>query len=466
MKVWPLLLGVVALVGCAHFESQPLVPEKSAAQFDARRLDDPGLKRFLEQNLGHALQNWPQQNWNFQELTLVAFYFHPSLEVARAQWRVAEAGIKTAGGRPNPMLTVTPEYNTTTLVPSPWGPSVSFDVPLETMGKRAKRIAAAEKVSESARFSFASAAWQVRSGVRASLLDFKMAGRRAELLQKQFAVQQQIAKRLQQRFDAGAISRAELTPPQIAMNKTQMDLGDAQSKQAEARSRLAEALGLSAAAPDDEAFDFDDSDRSVKQLTSADARRVALQSRSDILGALADYAAAEDNLRLEIAKQFPDVHLNPGYQYDQGDNKWSLGLTVELPILNQNQGAIAEAEARRKLAAAKFIQLQAQVIGEIDRAVAGWRVTQSQLQAGKELLAAQQQQQKSAEAQVKAGAMDELDLLNAQLEFNSARLVLLDSETKSQSALGALEDALQFPADSISAVIEKISSEDPKGIKP
>ena len=77
------------------------------------------------------------------------------------------------------------------------------------------------------------------------------------------------------------------------------------------------------------------------------------------------------------------------------------------------------------------------------------------------MLAAQQQQEKSAEAQVQAGAADELDLLNANLEFNSARLVLLDSETKSQSALGALEDALQRPADSIAAVIEKISFETP-----
>ena len=461
-----LVIAVSLITGCAHFQPQPLVPEKSAAQFDARRLDDPGLKKFLEQNLGRELNHWPQQNWDFQKLTLVAFYFHPSLEVARPQWRVAEAGIITAGGRPNPVLSVTPTYNSSTFVPSPWAPAVNFDVPLETMGKRGKRIAAAEKVSESARYSFISAAWQVRSGVRAELLDFKLAGQRAELLQKQFAVQQQIVKRLQQRFDAGAVSRAEITPAQIALNKTQMDLSDAQSKQIEARSRLAEALGLSVAALDGIQFDFDDSTRPVEQLTSDDARRVALQSRPDILAALADYTAAEADLRLEIAKQFPDVHLNPGYQFDQGDNKWSLGLTVELPILNQNQGAIAEAEARRKFAAAKFIQLQAQAIGEIDRSVAGWRVAQSQLRAGSKLLAAQQQQEKSTEAQVRAGAADELDLLNAQLEFASAELVQLDSEMKSQSALGALEDALQRPADSIATVIEKISSENPNGKKP
>jgi len=27
----------------------------------------------------------------------------------------------------------------------------------------------------------------------------------------------------------------------------------------------------------------------------------------------------------EIAKQYPDITLSPGYEFDQGDNKWSLG---------------------------------------------------------------------------------------------------------------------------------------------
>jgi broad specificity phosphatase PhoE len=30
----------------------------------------------------------------------------------------------------------------------------------------------------------------------------------------------------------------------------------------------------------------------------------------------------------EIAKQYPDIHLGPGYQYDQGVNKWTLGFSV------------------------------------------------------------------------------------------------------------------------------------------
>jgi outer membrane protein TolC len=192
---------------------------------------------------------------------------------------------------------------------------------------------------------------------------------------------------------------------------------------------------------------FDFSERPVDGLTSTDARHIALRGRSDILGGLSDYAATEAELRLQIAKQFPDVHLNPGYQFDQGDNKWTLGITFELPVLNQNQGPIAESKARREEAAARFTELQAKVIGDIDRAVAAYRVAREQLATSDSLLAAERQQQQSVEAQLKAGAADQLDRLNAQLELGVATLAQLDGQAKLQQSLGALEDALQRPMD-------------------
>ncbi len=71
---------------------------------------------------------------------------------------------------------------------------------------------------------------------------------------------------------------------------------------------------------------------------------------ADQLAALAEYAAAEAEWRLEIAKQHPDLHLNPGYEPDQTDNKWSPGFSVELPVLNQSGGPIAEAGTAASLA--------------------------------------------------------------------------------------------------------------------
>ncbi len=439
---------ILALSGCARFEPKPISPAQQAAELEGRSLTDAALKTFLKKNLHRELTDWPHPLWDFDLLTLAAFYFHPDLAVARAQWRVAQAGGKTAGGRPNPTLSLTAGFDATHNPGlSPWFPGLSFDLPLETAGKRGHRIAVAAQLSESARFNLAAVAWQIRGNLRTRLLDSAAAHQRLLLLQGQVSIQEQVARLLEQQAEAGAIAKSELASRRVALQKARLDRADAASQMAEARARLAEAIGIPLHALDEAELAFDPLKdfASPGDLTSAEVRRAALQNRADILGALADYAAAQATLQLEIAKQYPDVHLNPGYQFDQGDNKWSLGLTFELPILNQNQGPIAEAVARREEAAAKFNAVQAKALVEIERATAMLSVTKNNLATLQSLAEAQTQQHESVEAQVKAGALEPLDLLNAKLEFASAQLVQLDGRVKFQQAVAALEVAVQVP---------------------
>jgi cobalt-zinc-cadmium efflux system outer membrane protein len=446
---------ILVLTGCAHFHPEPLSPEKNAAALEARSLTNSALKTFLETNLHRDFNAWPQAAWDFDMLTLAAFYYHPDLEVARAQWHIAEAGIKTAGGRPNPTLSLVPGYDTTHNPGlSPWFPAISFDLPLETVGKRGHRIAVARHASESAHFNVLTVAWQVRSGLRSALLDTAAAGRREELLRQQVSIEEEIVSLLEQRVKAGEIATIDSRPAWMAQQKARLDLADAVRQATDARSRLAAALGLSAAALDIPALAFDPLAVSVANtnLTSAQARRTALLSRSDILGALADYAETESVLQSEIAKQYPDVHVNPGYQFDQGDNKWSIGITFDLPILNQNQGPIAEAKTRREEAAAKFNALQAKVLAEIDRALASWRASESDAGNLQSLAEAQEYQRASAEAQFNAGAIDRLDLLTALSDSVTARLSHLDAVVRLRQAEGQLEDALQQPARAVAGI--------------
>jgi outer membrane protein, heavy metal efflux system len=180
-------------------------------------------------------------------------------------------------------------------------------------------------------------------------------------------------------------------------------------------------------------------------ITSAEARRAALLGRADVLAALADYAAAEATLRLEIAKQYPDVHVGTGYQYDQGDNKWNIGISSELPLLNRNQGPIAEALTRRAEFAARFTAVQARAIAEMDRALAAWRAAQEQLAGLAPLEAALLQQAESVRAEAKAGAAEPLEVLHAEAELAANGLAMFDAHLRAVQALGQLEDAWQRP---------------------
>ena len=243
-------LGVFLFTGCARFQPQPISPSQTAAELENRSLTNAALKTFLEKNLHRELADWPASSWDSETLTLAAFYYHPDLAVARAQWNVAQAGIKTAGGRPNPSLSLVPGYDTTRSALSPWLPAVSFDIPIETAGKRRHRIAAAEHLSESARLNIATVAWQVRSRLRSSLIEFAAAQQRAAILERQVSLEEQAVKLLDQQVEAGAMSRSETSTFRIALYKLRLDLADARRQLAATRIQLAEAIGVPSGALD------------------------------------------------------------------------------------------------------------------------------------------------------------------------------------------------------------------------
>lgn len=449
-----LVAALSMLAGCARYEARPLSPQRMAADFDARTLDDPNLKVFLEANLKGEARPWPRQEWDFNSLTLVALYYHPSLDVARAQWAVAQAGVKTAGERPNPLLDVGPQYTSNAAAgDSPWISTIAFTPVIETAGKRGYRIDQAKHSSESARLNLAAQAWQVRSALRASLLDQASAQSRVSLLRQAADIQEQIVKLLEARLAAGAIAAPELTTARVALIKTQADLVDAQRQAVESRTRVAEATGLPLKAIEGRELVFDlSATNGGRDLESSEVRQRALHSRTDILALLAEYAASQSALQLEIAKQYPDIRLGPGYEYDQGAHKWGVGVGLDLPLLNRNEGPIAEAEAKRAEVAARFLELQARAIAEIDRTLAVRKATGEQLGQIDTLLDAQRRQARSVEQMVQAGGADQYELRSAQLEVRLTELTRLDAQVKAQQALGQLEDAVQVPFEALPSV--------------
>ncbi len=430
-----------ALAGCAHFQAQPLQPAESAAALESRSLDAPGLKSFLQANLpaDHA-------GWDYEALTLAALYWHPSLDVARAEWAYTRAGELSAAAHPNPTIGAGPEYNFNAASGlTPWIGNLNLDWPIETAGKHGKRVARAQRFSNAARLRLAIAAWQVRSQLRTALLDHAASRRRAELLLTQVSVQEKILNRIESKIRAGAATRLEASPARIALAKARVESGAAQAAAAEGLARIAEAIGIPAAALAHIAIEFPLQVPDSAELTSAAARQAALLGRADVLAALADYDAAEATLRLEVAKQYPDVHLGTGYQYDQGENKWSIGLSSEIPLFNRNQGPIAEAVAKRTELAARFTAVQARAIAEIDRAISAWRSAQEQLSRLAPLETALRQQAEVITARARAGAAEPLEVLTAESELAANQLVIFDARLRALQALGQLEDAVQRP---------------------
>jgi outer membrane protein TolC len=439
-----LLLAVgLGAGGCKHFEPAPLSAADSAAALESRSLGDPGLRALFDELRPGT---WPPAQWDLTALTLAALYFHPSLDVARAQWRVAQAGVRTAGALPNPTLVVVPQYVANAGGSPAWDVTSALDWPIETAGKRGHRIARAEQLERSARLGLDSAAWQVRAALRASLLEFAAASGRAERLRREEAAQGDVVALLEQRVRAGAASAAEAAPARIAALQSAADVAEAERQEREARVRVAEAIGLVPGALEGVELVFPLDAPAAADAAPEELRRQALQERPEVLAALADYEATQAALQLEIARQYPDLRVGPGYEYDQGLNKWStIGISVELPVMNRNQGPIAEAEARRSEAAARFLALQSAVIGELERALANRASAREALARSEATLAAERDRERQARRSLAAGASDRVAWDVAQVELARAERIQLDAEVRLQQSIGDIEAAVQQP---------------------
>ena len=441
-------LGAVTLAlflsGCVRlrYHPQPLSPPVAASFLEARRLDDVSLKKFLEENLHRPVKTWPLKRWDLNTLTLAAYYFNPALEVERARVGTAEAAVVTAGARPNPTLSIVPG------VPSPYLFELDFSVPIETHGKRGIRIERAQNLSEAARLGLANAAWKVRGKVRTALTNYFLAVRQVGLLRMEDRLQSEQVKLLDERLVAGEISRPEVDFSRLAFANTQVALRAAEGRIPETKAALAAAIGIPVVALDSVELAWPDfeSPPSIGSLSPERIQREAVLNRLDIRQALANYAAAESNLNLEIARQYPDFRIGPGYRFEETDNFFTVGFSVTLPIFNRNQGPIAEAEARRKEAAASFLGTQAQLIAETEGALARYRSALSELaEATDPLLKIQETREQMAERGLKIGELDRLALNTVALERLGGLMTQLSALGRARTALGELEDAVQRP---------------------
>jgi len=372
----------------------------------------------------------------------MALYFSPEMQAARARLAEAEAAIVTAGARPNPIVDISPG------VPSPYLLTLDFAVPIETRGKRGYRIRSARSLDQAARFDLADSAWKVHSGVRRALLDYLLASRSLELFHSEEQIRTEQVRLLQERFIAGDIPRPELDLARIELSKTHLSISAAEGQVAETKAALAAAMGIPVAGIEglDFAWTEVDSPPNTQSFSPQEIRRDALLDRLDIRRSLAQYAAAEADLQLEIAKQYPDVQIAPGYTFEERDNFFTVGLSITLPLFNRNQGPIAEAEAKRKEAAATFLQKQAQVIGDSERALAVYSAALNELaEADQSLRQLQDTQLRMTQLAVAVGEEDRLTLNGMQLESAAVARARLDALGRTQIALGDLENAVQRP---------------------
>ena len=457
--LFALLCGLgLASCGFQEYVAKPIDKAAINQKIINRHADDKQFHQYLINN-GYKTEQLPIKEWALNDLIYCALFFNPNLDVARAQWRSAEAARLTAAEMRLP--TVSGNYaksNNASEEISPHAYSLSIDLPIETANKRNIRIESAQHLAEAAKIRIAQAAWQLRNEVTKTLYDYQLNLQLIKLLSKEQAQKKDIVTIYQKRINLGESSNIELSKAKLQLQTTSAELESAQRNSLTLLSRLANNLGLSLSQVEQMRLSEPVKADTLVADIPPDMQSIALLNRLDIRLALERYAIAEAKLKLEIAKQYPDLNISPGYTYEFGDKIWSLGISSLMTILTKNKLAIAEAKQLREAEAAQFESLQTNVIAEVNIANAKLAQARQLLENQKILFLQQQASTQRMDSRLRSGEIDRLEMTYAKLEEVAAEKYFTLANFQLATTINELENVLQAPLSDNSIKNEKIEN--------
>lgn len=341
----PMVAALMA--GCQSFESVPLDLEGHSATFENRLGGIESISGFVDR-LSAAGWDAPDRfdlndGLLLAEGEALALFFNADLRRARTRAGVALATAETAGLWDDPVLGFDGAQILSPGNMLQYGVTLGLTLPVS--GRLAVERARAGEAYEAELRSLVEAEWSTRAELRRAWAAWSAATERVVLLAAVIAGVDEVVGIAGGLEDAGELSRVEARLLRVEAAGRRSELAEAQLSEATARMALLGLMGL----PGDAsvglvaALGFEPIDRSddpVQRLISANPTLAVYRAR---------YQTAEESLRLEVRKQYPDITIGAGYG-DENDDRLLLGVSLPIPSLNANRGGIARARAERDAA--------------------------------------------------------------------------------------------------------------------
>ncbi len=336
------------LAGCQSYERAPLDLGSHRAIVDLRLQQTEQLsafaERLAERRAGTPEPFDPTDGLSPEEGEVLALFYNPDLRLARLNAGVALADFENAGLWEDPVFGFDGAEILSPADPFEYGFTLSLTIPISgRLGVEKDRASAAY---ETELRKIVDAEWTTRAEVRRAWGTWTAASQRVELLRDAIWQIERISSITDRLESVGELSRVEGRLFRIELADERAEFVQAELQMVRSKMDLLGLMGLSPDAPIalETAFPGaepptvdDDISRLIEANTALAVRRAA-------------YQVAEDSLRLEVRKQYPDITIGAGPGSEGEDDRLLLGFSIPIPSLNANRAGIAKARAMREVA--------------------------------------------------------------------------------------------------------------------
>ncbi len=278
---------------------------------------------------------------------VIALFYNPELRIARLEAGVALADFETAGLWEDPVFGFDGAEISSPSAPFEFGIMGNLTIPIS--GRLKVEKAQADSAYEMQLRKLVHDEWNVRARTRSQWAAWTAATLQVELVREVIAQLERINALASTLYEAGEINRVEhrLLQVELATNKvlsTEIEL-----KLFKEEIALLALMGL----PPESSILLLPQFPKVTNTEVDDETVRLIDANTELAIQFAKYQTAEETLRLEIKKQYPDIVIGSGYGSEFNDHRVLFGLTIPVSIWNRNQARIAEAKSKREVARAE-----------------------------------------------------------------------------------------------------------------
>ncbi|GAB3342449.1 TolC family protein [Larkinella ripae] len=259
---------------------------------------------------------------------------------------------------------------------------ISVQQLLYTAGKRNKRIALAQESARLNEYEFADLLRSLRFELRSRFFDLYFQQQTLGRYDRQITTLQGTVTAFEQQYDKNNVSLRELLRLKALLFQLNNDRLEIRLRLAENQQVLRTLLSV-----DQPILPVVDEDRlqryRLPDLPVASLRDRALRHRADVLANQSLARQSELNYNLQKALAVPDLRV--GGTYDQAGsyvpNYLGVSVSLDLPLLNRNQGAIKAARSQinyqKQIQNQKTVQVGNEVIAALQKVQEVERTVQS-----------------------------------------------------------------------------------------
>jgi outer membrane protein TolC len=373
MRPWHclLLLVIIWMAGCQSYhskdiDSQRIDQDLANPAWDVLRVEARNIHHPLLQPIDLDMRNGLSPD----EAAIIAVLLNPSLRAQRDRRDLAQAQLIQAGILPNPQLglSVDPVTGGNTLnTQTGWGAGLSWEI--TSLITHDARVKGARREAQSVCLDVAWQEWQVAQAASQAVYDLVALREQVNLAEDVDHRLKQNLDLIQRETDAHRKTLLDLSAAETASRAAHADLLSRQREMTAQRLALNELLGLPPGRVVNIQADVELPDHlnlpPQSQLLQGLGKR-----RLDLLALRRGYQSQEEAVRAAILAQFPKIALGFNPASDTSNvHTIGLGVTIDLPIFDRNQGGIAVERATRQQLFDEYVQRLFEAQSAIARAM-------------------------------------------------------------------------------------------------